>query len=52
MSFCDEISGGVGSLLVDETFVDENVDLPIDTFVVDLTIDDGFRCDLGTVCNI
>ena len=42
----------MGLLLADETFVDENVDLPIDTFVVDLTTDDDFGCSLGAVRNI
>ena len=33
--------------MVDETFVDESVNLPIDTLVVDLTRDDEFVDDLG-----
>ena len=52
VSFCDGISSGMGSLLVDETFLDENVDLPINTFVVDLTTYDDFGCDLGAIRKI
>ena len=49
---CDGISGKIGSLVVDETFVDESIDLPIDTLVVDLTRDDEFVDDWGAKENI
>lgn len=52
VSVCNGISGGMGTLIVDEHFVDENVDFPIDDCVGDLTIDDDFGYGLGAVCNI
>ena len=52
VAICDGISGNIGSLLVDETFIDESVDLPIDTFVVDVTKNNDFEGELGAVRNI
>lgn len=38
---CPAISGAIaGCLVVDETYKDEKVDLPIDTLVLDLTMED------------
>ena len=37
---CEEISGEIGLLLVDDTYVDEHVDLSIDTLIVDLKKED------------
>lgn len=37
MPIYDGISGEIGSLIIDETFVDAHVDLPIDNIVINLT---------------
>ena len=52
VSICDGISNKIGSLNVDETFVDEKFDLPIDTLIVDLTREDGFDEDFGAIVNL
>ena len=49
---CDGISGEIGSIIVDETFVDESVTLPIDTLIIDLTSEDNDDIDIGSVVNI
>ena len=36
---CEGISGTIGSLVVDETYVGETIDFPIDALVLDLTKD-------------
>ena len=41
VGLCDGISGEIGSLNVDENYVEEEVDLPIDTLVTDLTNEDN-----------
>ena len=47
VSLCEGISGDKGSLGVDEAYVDEDVSLPIDTLVVDLTRGGDKDDDLG-----
>ena len=49
VALCEGINGRIGSLTIDETFTDEEVDLPIDTFIVDLTGEDSFGEDIGEV---
>ena len=49
---CDGISGEIRSVIVDETFFDESVTLPIDTLIVDLTSEDNDDIDLGSIVNI
>lgn len=47
VAICDGIPKKICSLLVEETFPNESLDLPFDTLVVDLTRDDEFvdaRC--------
>ena len=35
VGLCEGLSGEIGSLIVDDTYVDEQVNLPIDTLIVD-----------------
>ena len=37
VALCDGISGNIGSLVEDDDFTNEPVDLPIDTLVIDMT---------------
>ena len=41
VGLCDGILGKIGSLNVDENYLEEEVDLPIDTLVTDLTNEDN-----------
>ena len=49
VALCEGINSRIGSLTIDENFTDEEVDLPIDTFIADLTGEDSFGEDIGEV---
>ena len=44
---CDGISGEIGSLVLDKTHTDEMCDIPINTLVLDLTVDQSEVDDIG-----
>lgn len=52
VSLCDRVSNGIELLVVDTSFVDDRVDLPIDTLVVDLTREMIFEEDWVAVVNL
>ena len=49
---CEGISGEIGSLVLDETHTDEMCDIPIDTLVLDLTVDQSEVDDIGVVMDV
>ena len=49
---CDRISGEIGTLVLDKTHTDEVCDFPIDTLVLDFTVDQSDVDDFGAVVEL
>lgn len=52
VNLCEGISGTLPHLTIDQTVVDEQIDLPIDTLIVTLTNDDGNDEEMYLAANI
>ena len=49
---CEGISGEIGSLVLDEAHTDEMCDIPIDTLMLDLTVDQSEVDDIGALLDV